>query len=195
MPFTRLSASRRAAASPWRRRARGFTLIELVTVLVVASVMAAFAGSRYFQRETFDARSFTDQAASMLRYAQKLAVAQNRPVFVRLDGDSVAACFDAPCSAANRVVAPSGRNSESRETRLYCVGSSNWLCEGRPASVTLSTTPANVAGFYFDALGQPYALANVFPAPSTFPARLIINVQGSDVLRSITVEGETGYVY
>lgn len=195
MPATRLSDSRRAALPPRRRSARGFTLIELVTVLVVASVMAAFAGSRYFQRETFDARSFTDQAASMLRYAQKLAVAQNRPVFVRLDGGGLAACFDAACSVANRVVAPSGRNSGSHETRQYCSGSDTWLCEAPPASVALSTNPAGTAGFYFDGLGQPYALANAFPAASTFPARLAINVRGSDMLRTVTVEGVTGYVY
>ncbi|MGK5070845.1 pilus assembly FimT family protein [Janthinobacterium sp. RT4P48] len=195
MPVTRLSAPRRAALPSRRRGARGFTLIELVTVLVLAGVMAAFAGARFFQRETFDARSFSDQAASMLRYAQKLAVAQNRPVFVRLDAGGLAVCFDALCSPASRVVAPGGRNSGSRETRQYCNGQDAWLCEGVPASVALGTNPASTAGFYFDALGQPYALANAFPAPSTFPARLRLGIQGTDMLRTITVEGVTGYVY
>ncbi|MEG1055142.1 MAG: prepilin-type N-terminal cleavage/methylation domain-containing protein, partial [Janthinobacterium sp.] len=71
------------------RLARGFTLIELVAMLVIAGLLATFAVNRFFQRDTFDARSASDQVASIVRYGQKLAVAQNRPVFVRIDGKSV----------------------------------------------------------------------------------------------------------
>lgn len=176
-------------------RARGFTLIELVAVLVLAGILAAFAGARFFQREAYDARSFGDQTMNILRYGQKLAVAQNRPVFVRLDGASVALCFDAACTAANRVVPPAGSNSGSKETLAACNQLSNWLCEGKPASVSMATVPANTAGFYFDALGKPYALGDVFPAASTFPARQAVTIQGDGSTRSIQIVGETGYVY
>jgi len=176
-------------------RARGFTLIELVAVLVLAGILAAFAGARFFQREAYDARSFTDQAMGIMRYGQKLAVAQNRPVFVRLDGASVALCFDAACTAANRVLPLSGSNSGNKETLAACNQQSNWLCEGKPAVVSMATVPANTTGFYFDALGKPYALGDVFPAASTFPARLAVTIQGDGSTRSIQIEGETGYVY
>ncbi len=175
--------------------ARGFTLIELVAVMLIAGLMASFAASRFFQRATFDARSFSDQVSNIVRYGQKLAVAQNRPVFVRINADSVALCFDAACGAANRVVPPAGSNSGSKETLQYCEGLRNWLCEGRPAGVTLDINPVNMSLFYFDALGKPHAASNVFPAASTFPARLALRVQGDGVPRTISVEGETGYVY
>ena len=173
------------------RRLRGFTLIELVAVLVLAGLLATFAVSRFFQRNTFDARSFADQVTNIVRYGQKLAVAQNRAVFVHIDADKVALCFDAGCSEDQKVVPPTGRNSGGKETLQYCAGS-NWLCEGRPSGVTL---PTDMAGFYFDALGKPYAQDDVFPAASAFPARLTISIQSDGPQRDVIVEGETGYVH
>jgi len=177
-----------------RTAARGFTLIELVAVLVLAGLLASVAASRFFQRNTFDTRSFADQVTNIVRYGQKLAVAQNRAVFVRIDADKVALCFDAGCSDEQKVVPPAGRNSGSKDTLKYC-SVTNWLCEGRPSGVTLSTNPVNTAGFYFDALGQPYAKGDVFPAVSTFPAQLTISILGDGMQRDVIVEGETGYVH
>jgi MSHA pilin protein MshC len=177
-----------------RTAARGFTLIELVAVLVLAGLLATVAVNRFFQRDTFDARSFADQVTNIVRYGQKLAVAQNRAVFVSIDANSVALCFDAVCGDVQKVVPPTGSNSGSKDTLKYCK-TSNWLCEGRPASVGMSTDPVNTAGFYFDALGKPYARGDVFPAASTFPAQLNISIQGEGTPRNVTVEGETGYVH
>ena len=177
-----------------RAAARGFTLIELVAVMVLAGLLATFAVNRFFQRDTFDARSFADQVTNIVRYGQKLAVAQNRAVFVSIDDNSVALCFDAVCSDDQKVVPPSGSNSGSKDTLKYCV-KTNWLCEGRPASVTLSTDAKAKPSFYFDALGKPYALVDVFPAPSAFPARLKISIKSDGLTRDVTVEGETGYVH
>ena len=189
----------RQAGPPRRLRrtpARGFTLIELVAVLVLAGLLATFAVSRFFQRDTFDARSFADQVTNIVRYGQKLAVAQNRAVFVRIDANSVALCFDvdAGCSDEQKVLPPTGRNSGSKDTLKYC-SVTNWLCEGRPSGVTLFTDAKGEPSFYFDALGQPYAQGDVFPAVSTFPARLKISIQGEGTPRDVTVEGETGYVH
>ena len=108
-------------------RACGFTLIELIAVLVIAGILATFAAGRFFQRDTFDARAFADQAIDLLRYGQKLAVAQNRPVYVRLDGQSVALCFDALCTAAARVATACGVRLASR------MPSSIWFTASRAA--------------------------------------------------------------
>ena len=169
-------------------------MIELVAVLVLAGLLASMAVSRFFQRDTFDARSFSDQVTNIVRYGQKLAVAQNRPVFVSIDVNSVGLCFDAACSDDQKVVPPTGSNSGGKDTLKYCV-KTNWLCEGRPAGVTLSTDATVAPSFYFDALGKPYALGDVFPAPSAFPARLQISIQGDGLTRKVIVEGETGYVH
>ena len=115
---------------------------------------------------------------------------------MRIDANSVALCFDvdAGCSDEQKVLPPTGRNSGSKDTLKYC-SVTNWLCEGRPSGVTLFTDAKGEPSFYFDALGQPYAQGDVFPAVSTFPARLKISIQGEGTPRDVTVEGETGYVH
>ena len=154
----------------------------------LAAILAAVAGARFFQRETFDARSLADQAVGMLRYAQKLAIAQNRPVYVRLDGKSVAACFTAACDTpASRVVPPAGGNSGGKYTLQYCAGQSNWLCVGRPDALKLSS---GAAGFFFDPLGRPY-----YTAFGDFAAALALAVGGGGQQYTILVEAETGYVH
>lgn len=175
----------------WRFQ-RGVTMVELIAVLVIISVLGAIAASRYFDRASFDADAFTDQTRAMLRYGQKLAVAQNRPVFVRINTVRTQLCFDADCKAGSRIVAPAGTNSGSANTLKHCDNSATWLCEATPGAVT-QTTSGPAALFAFDALGKPYA-ANASGELANFQ-RVKLNIGGDGKLRIVTVEAETGYVH
>ena len=94
-------------------RCRGFTLVELVGSLIIASILTLVALPRLFDQQAFDARIFHDRAQSMLRYAKKIAIAQNRNVYVRLDGTSFAFCF------SDFVANPDGTLSrEHQETKV-----------------------------------------------------------------------------
>ncbi|MDH3614696.1 MAG: prepilin-type N-terminal cleavage/methylation domain-containing protein [Gammaproteobacteria bacterium] len=53
----------------------GFTVIELVLVIVIVAVLGAIAGPRFFDNSTFDERAYHDELVTSLRYAQKVAVA------------------------------------------------------------------------------------------------------------------------
>lgn len=177
-----------------RRLQRGFTMIELIVVLIVLGILVAVSIGRFFDRTGFDADTFTSQTRSILRYAQKTAVAQNRSVFVRLDGNSIALCFDSACSAANQLIAPSGANSGTSATTTYCGGSTTWYCEGRPANLAYALAPATTY-FYFDAQGKPYAAADtVGNAKSSFK-QLALTISGDGGAHLVTVVPETGYVY
>ena len=176
----------------------GFTLVELIMVTVIVGIIGAVVAPRFFTRTTFDASGYSNQLAALLRYGQKLAIAQNRSVFVRLNGNSVALCYTATCAAGSRVLAPAGANSASAATRLRCVDpatnvyDSTWACEGVPTGVSVT----NAGTFYFDAVGTPFAQADAQPTlVSTFPVRLAVNVTGSGVALQTTIEGGTGYVY
>ena len=64
---------------------KGFTVVELVLVIVILGVMAAVAGPRFFGTTEFSERGFRDELAISLRYAQKVAVASGCPVRVSIN--------------------------------------------------------------------------------------------------------------
>ncbi|MFT7235059.1 MAG: MSHA pilin protein MshC [Methylophagaceae bacterium] len=57
----------------------GFTLVELVMVIVILTIMSAVALPRFFERSTFQDRAVYDDIVNTLRYAQKIAVASGCP--------------------------------------------------------------------------------------------------------------------
>lgn len=150
-------------------RQRGFTLVELVMVLVVAAVLAVFAAPRLLGLSDFNARGFHDETAALLRYARKSAIAQRRPVCVvfvaagaslRIDSDRDTATGTLGCEAD--LSGPGGDTPAHITAR---------------GSVQYATLPATIV---FDGLGSPAAGATI---------------QVTGAARALTVEATTGYVH
>jgi MSHA pilin protein MshC len=83
-----------------RPRQAGFTLVEMVVVMLLMAVITAVGAARYAARDPFAAQGVADQLSSGLRVAQLSARAQRRPVHVVLDTSPprLQACWDNACT-------------------------------------------------------------------------------------------------
>jgi MSHA pilin protein MshC len=97
---------------------RGFTLVELVVVLVILGIIAAVAGPRFFNDKPFLERAYYEELAAALRYSQKLAVTTGCPVRVAIGASGYAAsqqraaagrCDPADTSWSTPVLLPDGQ--------------------------------------------------------------------------------------
>ena len=153
-----------------RGNQRGFTMVELVAMMVIMGVLAAIAAPRFFERSIFDSRGFYDQVISTLRYAQKAAIAQHRFVCVAFTANRATLTYDPITPSATHTVAACNANLTGPTGQApYSVFSNNASFQGGAP-----------AAFNFDALGR----ASV---------AMVITVNG--YATPITVEAGTGYVH
>lgn len=162
------ASSRATACGPGRSPARcqGFTLVELILVVLLAGIVSFVAAPRLTDRNQVDARGFADQVAATLRFAQKAAIAQRRNVYVNIDTAArrVRACLDAAAACAAPLASPAGGALDVSGT----------------AAVTLA---APATQFSFDALGRPSLASN-----------LTLTASAGGLSFGVTVETESGYV-
>ena len=64
------------ASASCARRARGFTLIELICCLVIIGILAAADGPRIFDNSSFNAHGYAQEVADAVHEAQAVAVGQ-----------------------------------------------------------------------------------------------------------------------
>lgn len=73
----------------------GFTLVELIAVLIVVGVLAAMVGSRMISQTTFQLQAGRDLLTTALFSAQQKAMAQLAPVRVTVNGTTIDIRLDA----------------------------------------------------------------------------------------------------
>lgn len=159
------------------RRVSGFTVVELVAVMVIVGIIAAISAPRFVGVDAFDARGSFGTLTAALRYAQKTAIAQRTTVCVDVNTTTrvVALSYRANSSALCSSVSTGAVMDPATQTAYSKTLSSN---------VTLSAA-TNPLGF--DGLGRPKPNAN-----TTFTIQNA--VVPSESTRTITVEADTGYV-
>ena len=157
---------------PAKQAQAGFTLIELIVIMILLGVLSAVAYPRLSGTQ-FDEVGFRDQVAATLGYARKAAVAQRRNVSVSLSGNSL------KFRIANNIADPTDPFSvpaaASRDLLLPGVGAAQIAPRG-------AATLSGPATLVFTPLGAA--------APGTY----IYTIAGS-MTRTVTVDSASGYVY
>jgi MSHA pilin protein MshC len=118
----------------------GFTLIELILVIVVLSILSATALPRFFNNQGFNERVLFDDTLNAVRYAQKLAVATGCTTRFTVSANSFTVLREDACGSglfASKLVA------------FHPATAAGYT--GSQSGVTLTATQANTT---FNALGE-----------------------------------------
>jgi MSHA pilin protein MshC len=151
------------------RRESGFTIVELVAVMVIVGIVAAISAPRFVGIDAFDARGSYGTLTAALRYAQKTAIAQRRTVYANINTSTRTLCLGYTSNCSSAVIDPAIQAAYAKTL------SSN---------VTITASASSIG---FDGLGRP--------VPNTAVTYTIQNaVVPSESTRTITVEQDTGYV-
>lgn len=159
--------SHRSAGRCGRGGSAGFTLVEMVVVMMLIGVFTAMGMARFADREPFAAQALADQIVSGLRVAQATAVAQRRNVYVAFAASppTLSVCLDAACTQP--LVTPAGDAA--------------WLADS--SGLTLSAA----ASFSFGADGAP-SLASQLQLQ-------VLGSSGAAASTMINVEAGSGFVH
>lgn len=120
---------------------RGFTLVELILVIVLLSILSAVALPRFFDRNDFDERVFFDDTLNAVRYAQKVAVATGCNIRFSISANSYSILRDDSCSSGNFSANLAIKNPTTNEDGYT----------GSQANISLTASNTNTT---FNALGK-----------------------------------------
>lgn len=148
---------------------KGFTLIELVSVMAVMAILTAMAAPRMMGADTFSTRGDSGVILSGVRYAQKTAVTQHKIIYVRINpvSNNLSLCYSASCDSYLQDPVSGGNFSV-----------------GLDRNVQITTTQTTL-GFLPDGT----------PSPSSGADYVITNKKNTLQSHTIRVEPGTGYVH
>jgi len=139
----------------WREtngRANGFTLIELIMVLVVLSALAIFVMPRFTSKSSFDTLSFHQELKTAIRYAHKLSIASGCEVQVAITANSYSLFY--PNTSCNP---PDGFGSNPV---AHPVQSGSYT-----GTVTTGVSISGFGNFFFTASGAPSSSGTITVNP------------------------------
>jgi MSHA pilin protein MshC len=165
---------------------RGFTMVELIVIMLVVGIMAIAAVSRMDSLRGFDEIGFRDQVKATLEYARKSAVAGRRYV-----------CVGVAAGNTGLVVT---RDQADPDTRTLATVNCTFALNlpGRQANTIVAPAGIAFAGpaaaVIFDPLGRAWGPVNDCNPISTTQYCYSIQDASSPAAQIVRLERESGYV-
>ncbi|MCE1184018.1 MAG: pilus assembly FimT family protein [Zoogloea sp.] len=149
-----------------RRDGRGYTLLELVAVMLLTATLAVVILPRFADQTSFASRGYADTLKASLQHVRRTAIAQRRTACVSLSGSVLSMRISsAPASA-------------SCDLPLADPVGGGALSLSPPNGVSIRMSPAS---FSFDPQGRPSAAVSF--------------AIGGSPARTLVVEAESGHVH
>ena len=151
---------------------RGFTMIELIMVVLIVSALAVFVLPKLVDVSLFRLASYADRIQNATAFANRLALAQRRPVAVTFVTTGVSIAYGSGGAISLPVVDPSSGLAMS----LNCPSSNSpCIAAGSTGVVTFN---ANNSG--------------TSQTPSSLP--FVVTVTGTGFTQNFTIEPVSGLV-
>jgi len=146
------------------RPAAGFTLIELIIVMVLIGALAVIALPRLIDTNDWRLRAFGDQLLAELPAMQRQALTQRRPIVATITGDGITFAYVGGAGLGT-LDCPAGTSPCIAEggTRTFTFNAGN---SGRSLSGSNTSLPITVAhGAYSQAYQLEHETGLVFRLP------------------------------
>ena len=150
-----------------KNKSTGFTLVELIVVILIVGILSASIAPRFFGVASYENRKAADDVFSALRYAQQMAMNRGGDIQLVLTASN----FTVQRSGGGNLRSPDGLIPYTKPF---------------PAGVTVVPSPSDPQTINFNALGQPESALGVLNTTNT---TLSIGTN------TITVEANTGYAH
>lgn len=157
----------------------GFSLIELVVVIVIVGILAVFAAPRFFGTDVYDEAGFYEQSRAAIRLAQKISISSGCDVRVR---------FTAGTPGSYVVQRWSSCIPADHTDPTVAIQS---LADSAYSATSPDSVSVSALDFYFDQIGRPRQISATNPPP------LLANLTDLDLTigsRTIQIHPLTGYV-